>query len=144
MFVNACVTVIIIIVKWIKEIINFQRRKHWLANKYTKKRKKKCAWEFPTDPVVLWLGLWAFTAQGPGSIPDWGTKISYALKKKKRCSCFTSEVTMWFHFPCNTLTKITKRLCQYWVWWDTHSYSSGGNVNWFIFSRKKMAKCIES
>ena len=35
-----------------------------------------------------WLGLSAFTAVGPGSIPGWGTKILQALwrgqKKKKK------------------------------------------------------------
>ena len=43
--------------------------------------------------AVQWLGLHAFTAEGPGSIPDWGTKIPQAArhsqkkkseKKKKR------------------------------------------------------------
>ena len=40
--------------------------------------------------VVQWLGLHAFTAEGPGSIPGWGTRIPQALqhgqikKKKKR------------------------------------------------------------
>ena len=38
--------------------------------------------------AVLWLGLWAFTAEGLGSIPGWGTRISQAVwhgqKKKKR------------------------------------------------------------
>ena len=38
-----------------------------------------------------WLGLWAFTAKGQGSIPDKGTKILQAeqpcqKKKKKFCS----------------------------------------------------------
>ena len=28
--------------------------------------------------VGLWLGLCAFTAKGPGSIPGWGTKIPQA------------------------------------------------------------------
>ena len=38
--------------------------------------------------VVLWLGFCAFTAEGPDSIPSWGTKIPRAAlcgqKKKKR------------------------------------------------------------
>ena len=29
--------------------------------------------------AVQWLGLWAFTAEGPGSIPCWGTKIPQAM-----------------------------------------------------------------
>ena len=38
--------------------------------------------------AVQWLGLCAFTAEGLGSIPDWGTKISQATRhsqKKKTC-----------------------------------------------------------
>ena len=38
--------------------------------------------------VVLWLGFCAFTAEGPDSIPSWGTKIPRAAlcgqKKKKK------------------------------------------------------------
>ena len=38
--------------------------------------------------VVQWFGLWAFTAEGPGSIPGRGTKIlkamQYGGKKKNR------------------------------------------------------------
>ena len=37
--------------------------------------------------VVLWLGFCAFNAEGPDSIPSWGTKIPRAAlcgqKKKK-------------------------------------------------------------
>ena len=33
--------------------------------------------------AVQWLGLHAFTAKGPGSIPGWGTKIPQALQSKK-------------------------------------------------------------
>ena len=36
--------------------------------------------------MVQWLGLHAFTAEGPGSIPSWGTKVPQAVqfgKKKK-------------------------------------------------------------
>ena len=33
--------------------------------------------------AVQWLGLHAFTAMGPGSIPGRGTKISQAAKKLK-------------------------------------------------------------
>ena len=36
--------------------------------------------------MVQWLGLWAFTAKGPGSIPGQGTKIlqvSQCGQKKK-------------------------------------------------------------
>ena len=38
--------------------------------------------------MFQWLGLWALTAKGLGSIPDWGTKIpqatKYGQKKKKK------------------------------------------------------------
>ena len=38
--------------------------------------------------MVQWLGLYAFTAKGLGSIPGWGTKIQQAVwcgqKKKKK------------------------------------------------------------
>ena len=38
--------------------------------------------------MFQWLGLWALTAKGLGSIPDWGTKIpqatKYGKKKKKK------------------------------------------------------------
>ena len=30
--------------------------------------------------VVLWLGLWAFTAKGSDSIPSWETKILLAVQ----------------------------------------------------------------
>ena len=34
--------------------------------------------------AVQWLGLSAFTAEGPGSIPRWGTKIPKAAWSKKK------------------------------------------------------------
>ncbi|XP_073666661.1 sialidase-1 isoform X2 [Tursiops truncatus] len=37
--------------------------------------------------VVQWLGLSAFTAMGPGSIPGWETKIPPKKKKKKHRTC---------------------------------------------------------
>ena len=44
-----------------------------------------------SSPAAQWLALCDFTAQGPGSIPDWGTKILQATqssqnknKKKKK------------------------------------------------------------
>ena len=33
--------------------------------------------------VAQWLGLYAFTAKGPGSIPGWGTKIPQASHSEK-------------------------------------------------------------
>ena len=41
-----------------------------------------------TSLAVQWLGLRTLTAEGPGSIPGWGTKILQAVwhyqKKKKK------------------------------------------------------------
>ena len=49
--------------------------------------------------AVQWLGLWAFTAEGPGLIPGRGTKIpraSYCAKKKKRKETKqTKNALMW-------------------------------------------------
>ena len=46
--------------------------------------------------VVQWLRLQNFTAEGQGSIPDWGTKIPHAAqcsqKKKKRNDLHRNEV----------------------------------------------------
>ena len=36
--------------------------------------------------AVQWLGLCAFTAQGTGSIPGWGTETAWPKKKKKETS----------------------------------------------------------
>ena len=45
--------------------------------------------------MVQGLGLCAFTAEGPGSIPGWGTKILQAAwcsqKKKKKSNCTVRE-----------------------------------------------------
>ena len=65
-----------------------QRSKKKLINKLKKNTfiKEKCyKWD---SLAVQWLGLGAFTAKGPGSIPGWGTKIPEATwgdqKKKKK------------------------------------------------------------
>ena len=34
--------------------------------------------------LVQWLGLLAFTAEGLGSIPSWGTKIPQAMRHGQR------------------------------------------------------------
>ena len=34
------------------------------------------SWESP----IWWLGVGAFTAEGPGSIPGWGTEIPQATQ----------------------------------------------------------------
>ena len=36
--------------------------------------------------MVQWLGLRAFTAEGPGSIPGWGTKILQAATAAQKKS----------------------------------------------------------
>ena len=37
-----------------------------------------------TSLVIQWLGLHAFTAQGPGSIPGRGTKIPHATRRGQK------------------------------------------------------------
>ena len=49
---------------------------------YIKDKRKKNLGVVENSLVVQWLGLRAFTAEGPGSIPGWGTKILQAT----RCS----------------------------------------------------------
>ena len=52
----------------------------------------KHSWGFPAEEpgsslVAQWLGLWAFTAEGLGSIPGWGIKIlqvTQCNQKKER------------------------------------------------------------
>ena len=54
------------------------------ARECTRAWRKSIIWEFPGGQR---LGLCAFTAEGPRSIPGWGTKIPQApwpKKKKKR------------------------------------------------------------
>ena len=34
-------------------------------------------------PAVQWLGLGTFTAEAPGSIPGWGTKIPRAMERAR-------------------------------------------------------------
>ena len=37
-----------------------------------------------TSLVVQWLGLRAFTAEGPGSVPGWGTEIPQAVRGSQK------------------------------------------------------------
>ena len=77
--------------------------------------------------VVLWLGFWAFTAEGPDSIPSQGTKIPQAAlcgqkKKKKgeRMSQSFGERNQdgrigedWAHLlPQNLITQSCQTLCD--------------------------------
>ena len=34
--------------------------------------------------MLLWLGLWAFTAEGEGLIPNWETKIPQAVWRDQK------------------------------------------------------------
>ena len=62
-------------------------------------------------PWVQWLGLRAFTAEGAGSIPGWGTKIPQAVWRSQKITkyksinqspeCLKSNMTL--HPPTNTL-----------------------------------------
>ena len=42
--------------------------------------------------MVQWLGLCAFTAEGPGSTPDWGTKIPQAMRHSQKKKCLQYKV----------------------------------------------------
>ena len=53
-----------------------------------------------TSLVVQWLGLGAFTAKGPGSIPGQGTKISQAWSGNKDLINLVTELRC--HKPCST------------------------------------------
>ena len=50
--------------------------------------------------VVWWLGLDAFIAHGPGSVPDWGTEIPQALvqPKNKNKNNSINKLATWTHF----------------------------------------------
>ena len=59
--------------------------RHWLYSWQWRRKEESLG----TSLVVQWLGLWAFTAEGTGSIPGRGTKIPQAAmhsqkKKEKR------------------------------------------------------------
>ena len=60
---------------------------------FCKKKKRK------TSLVVQWLRLYAFTAEGPGSIPVQGTRILQAAgcgqKKPQKSKCPTGRD--WFN-----------------------------------------------
>ena len=45
--------------------------------------KTKRGWEESNSLAVQWLGLRTLTAEAPGSIPGWGTKIPQASRSKK-------------------------------------------------------------
>ena len=53
--------------------------------------------------IVHWLGLCIFTAEGPGSIPGWGTKIlqsqSTAIKKKKKAGLLRGRFSTFHEDP---------------------------------------------
>ena len=53
--------------------------------------------------MILWLGLWAFTAQSAGSFFSWGAKIPQTVwhghKKKGDLLYCKSSADFGFHFP---------------------------------------------
>ena len=54
--------------------------------------------------VVQWLGLHAFTAEGAGSVPGWGTNIPQAewhsqKKKKKKIQSPWCEIKVFLNLP---------------------------------------------
>ena len=69
--------------------------------------------------VVQWLGLWAFTAEGPGSIPGWGTKILKAVKygggKKNRYVYMYNRIILLYTWNTTLLinyaSNIVNQLC---------------------------------
>ena len=48
-----------------------------------------------TYVVAKWLGLCTFIAGGAGSIPGWGTKISQAVRPKKKKAYRAYLVAQW-------------------------------------------------
>ena len=47
--------------------------------------------------AIQWLGLRAFTAEGPGSIPGWGTKIPQATQCGQKFKKQKKEVYIIWH-----------------------------------------------
>ena len=62
--------------------------------------------------MVQWLGLGAFTAGAPGSIPDWGTKIPQGAWHEQK--------------------KKEKRKSSLWVWWKSKRIGDSCSVSWLI------------
>ena len=52
-----------------------------------------------TSLAVQGLGFSAFTAEGAGSVPGWGSKILQAAvqEKKKRMTCWGARMLSWTH-----------------------------------------------
>ena len=61
--------------------------------------------------MLQWLRLWAFTAEGPHSIPGGRTKISQAQSKAKKEKEFsqllkdTYQLDNQFYLPANIMSK---------------------------------------
>ena len=53
---------------------------------------------FGNSLVVQWLGLHAFTAMGPGSVPGWGTKIlqTARCRQKKKKKSYSHIIIIFF------------------------------------------------
>ena len=79
----------------------------------TDQQERREHWQFPWQRItflqlktkqighslaVQWLGLYAFTAEGPGSIPDRGTKIPQATQNKTNTNKQNPKTTVPYNF----------------------------------------------
>ena len=67
-----------------------------------------CKYSVGNSWVVQWLRFLAFTAQGQGSIPGWGTKIPQAAQpkqKKKKSVCYVDYTLIKYTFIRYTLLR---------------------------------------
>ena len=58
-----------------------------------------------TSPVVQWLGLHAFTAEGTGSIPGWGIKVSQAMGRGQKKKVFPLQTSNFVKQTLNSEKK---------------------------------------
>ena len=82
---------------------------------------------------VQWLGLSAFTAEGPGSIPGWGNKISKAMQceqiKKRR---EREDISCSTYFPDTNVyaTCIYQKRKKVIIYHKRYHVGDGRNRNW--------------
>ena len=80
--------------------------------------------------VVQWLGLHAFTAEGVGLIPGWGTKIPQAAwcgqrkKKKKKYIYAYTHIYMYIYIHNHVSYSFHKNNIANWE----HIYAQGYNI----------------
>ena len=81
--------------------------------------------------MVQWLGLCAFTARCPGSIPGWGTKIPQAAwwsQKKKETGKFmvalfdVTQQSQSIILICSQYRKLLRYFASLWSLWNWHLY----------------------